>query len=639
MNSLISRLGRPLLWMVTLLLMAGLFHVSRGLYNIDEFIYLMSVEAMSDRHAFTILNGYETFGSDSLKLWFLVDGPRGLVPQYPAGLALAGAPLYALAGVKGVMLLNTLAAAATLWLTRRLACLLCESEGVATLAALLFAGGTFWLDYAYGVWPHALSSFFVLTSLVCVGEALRHERDASAWMMRAGLAAGVGLLFRVDGVLLLPALGMWLLVRARHPWRSSGALALGLLPGAGLASLINQVKFGVPNPLFYGRYDKGGIDPSSYLGMLVLVGAAVALLVMGRLSGWRPWRNRGVLALGGALLLITCAVTPLGAVAWRCLAGAYALLVDVRALETLGPAGTRSSQGVVSFFGVPKAALAQGMPWLGVVPALLVGLRHASVRPAVMFIVLVCGVWVLPFAARAWHGGLGSNMRYLLPLLPLLAILGAQAWHDLMVRVTRPMLMRLTVYGGAAGWLIGTSWELWYASGPGGAQQTLGTAMFYVIAIVSMFAAWQGAKDTMAARGALFAVAMGVGAASVFAYQDFMVTQSRRDFMSQSSDRLKLMPRPSLVVGYPDPLASHIGQADRLISVPDRLTGRIDPILLDRALTAGYRVFAQGGILPQIQRQAPHLRVRTVDACCQGGDLFELVTQPDSVRRGGDGPG
>ena len=72
--------------------------------------------------------------------------------------------------------------------------------------------------------------------------------------------------------------------------------------------------------------------------------------------------------------------------------------------------------------------------------AYLIGAGRGVQRRSVALVLVVAGLWALPFALRAWHGGLGSNMRYLLPLLPGLCALAAWA-RQRRSRVSRPLSM------------------------------------------------------------------------------------------------------------------------------------------------------------------------------------------------------
>ena len=87
----------------------------------------------------------------------MVNGPNGVAPQYPPGTAVLGAPLYGAFGIRGMILPNAVAAAATLWLVFALARRLTGDATLALGAVGLLAFDTYFLEYAYGIWPHAIA--------------------------------------------------------------------------------------------------------------------------------------------------------------------------------------------------------------------------------------------------------------------------------------------------------------------------------------------------------------------------------------------------------------------------------------------------------------------------------------------------
>ena len=111
---------RPLA-LIGALILAGALLVSDGYFTVDEFVYVLGAQAMAQNMSLVIENGFDTYGSENLKVWNVVIGPAGLVSQYPVGTAVIGAPLLLLFGVRGLIVLNALAAVGTLFLTRSLA--------------------------------------------------------------------------------------------------------------------------------------------------------------------------------------------------------------------------------------------------------------------------------------------------------------------------------------------------------------------------------------------------------------------------------------------------------------------------------------------------------------------------------------
>jgi hypothetical protein len=69
------------------------FVVSDGFLLVDEVVYFLGAQALATTGGFAIPNGFSDFASPDLRILLLSEGPGGLVPQYPAGTALAGAVL------------------------------------------------------------------------------------------------------------------------------------------------------------------------------------------------------------------------------------------------------------------------------------------------------------------------------------------------------------------------------------------------------------------------------------------------------------------------------------------------------------------------------------------------------------------
>ena len=156
----------------------------------------------------------------------------------------------------------------------------------------------------------------------------RTYRDA----ILSGLFAGAGMLFRLDAVLAVPAIGLIMVMFAPRFVRSSFFFGAGVLPSLALASWLNYLKFGTPNPFSYGS-SGGNTDLSAYgptscralrrLRRLLLLGeksdgGSIARQRSRRLSSW-------------AVRLLVIPATN----AWllRFWNGFLALVVDIRGVD------------------------------------------------------------------------------------------------------------------------------------------------------------------------------------------------------------------------------------------------------------------------------------------------------------------
>ena len=262
------------------------------------------------------------------------------------------------------------------------------------------------------------------------------RRDA----ILSGLFAGAGILFRLDAVLAVPAIGLILLIYAPRYLRSCFYFGLGVLPSIALASWLSYLKFGTANPLSYGQ-GGGSTDLAAHLPLLAALCIAFGALLLWRKSGWRPSRRTtavSLLVMGGVLLAIP-ATNALLLKFWN---GFVALVVDIRTVEDHRASVQPGPGGTVMFWFLAKKALGQSMPWIGLIAMLLTSGVAKDERRAVATLLIFTAVMTMPFILRSWHGGSGSNMRYFLPVLPALSIICARIVDDLWRSVPNAINLR-----------------------------------------------------------------------------------------------------------------------------------------------------------------------------------------------------
>ncbi len=643
------RAGSPaLLAVIALWWLAVALTAPVGLFNVDELIYAAAIHAMAAGPGVTIANGYSELGSDALRLWLMVEGPDGLVPQYPSGYALLAAPFYALMGLRGVLLLNALAAIGALVLTYRLSRRLYDDPRVATMAVVLLGLASFMPDYALAIWPHALSVLAVLAAVSFAIEAVEREgTDAQLHAALTGLVIGAGINLRVDTVLLLPAIGLWGLIFAAKPLRLVLPGVLGLVPGLALASLLNWQKFEVLSPISYGKSGQGTqVDPSGHpvLAMVVLVLLILATLL--RLPQVRrSLRQPVMIGAGIALAGLAVGLVPeLRAGFLRYATGAYALLMDIRGIEDPRPGVILREDGTLSFWGFWKKALGQSLPWLGILALLATRWRHlagrVSGRHLVLFL-LIGVVWLLPFARTAWHGGLGSNMRYLLPLVPMLAVLAAACWVDLVDRAKEQELPlgRWAGLGLLAGGVV-----LIAVAAP----RSPGDALAALQQIVPQWALAALAAATLATglshpRGRRIATAAAVAVAApamVLAILHGSILDPLANIVRRASFPATLLPdaataRPSLV--YAAVAEAHFGQLvspTGALANPGRVDEEVDVDLVRTALAQGYDVYVDSRVVAEaLVATDPELTFRArseAETRARGGPPLLVVERPSS---------
>ncbi|MFC2966793.1 hypothetical protein [Acidimangrovimonas pyrenivorans] len=638
MTAFAERHGTALLLVLSTCILAAVPLVSGGLFNIDEVIYLLGAKTLAASGHLGIANGYPSYGSEALKLWLLSAGADGLVPQYPVGTALAGAPLYAAFGSHGLIVLNAAAMAGTLFVTRGLARTLYGDEGSALLAPLLLVFGSFALEYAFGIWPHGVSTFCVAAALLLALRSLDAEgRAGIARAMGSGLLVGLGFLFRLDTVLVLPLIAACVVLLARRPVATLAAGVAGMLPGLAVAAWANMVKFGTPNPLSYGQPQGGGTSSSSYVGLGVALAMAGLLLVALRLFRRSLLRRRvalAVLAAVALVLVLALLLAPGVRQALERLAqGFYVLVLDIRPIHDSRPGVVHAADGTVGFWGLYKKALGQSLPWLGLLPALFA--RRWGLDAWRGHAILLGGalLWMLPFLPTEWHGGLGSNMRYFLPILPLLAVLVARIWTG----VLEPggLAARERWLWPLIGAALVVAWSRVLPSGLGGAEQILpgyalaGMAFLAALTCLPRSLGLATLALGLARRGALVTVGMALALGPLL---DLGAAQSRRIAIAREATQMLNLPAPALVIAPPEIMAPLIGRPGYLAAVPDRLSDEVDAGLVNRALDDGYKVFVANWLVPGLL--ASDRSVRVAAAGAGAGGTSRPVTE--IVRAGGD---
>lgn len=598
-----------MVWALSVLIVLTAIVSSSGLYNVDEFIYVAAADALSNG-SLAFENGVETFGSSDLKLWFFQVGPDGLMPQYPPGQAALGALLMPVLGVRWLILVNALASAATLFVTRSLARHMFNDERVALGAVLLLSVGTFWVEYAFGIWPHALTILSVTSATLFGLKAIdADQRGAVRYGLLAGVVIGAGVLVRFDTLLILPALAIIAALYARHRWAILLSGAVGLAPSIVVLSLVNNLKFGTFNPISYGQdatVESANTRVSSYLPAIIgLALVCVVLLLLWRLvgSGRLPRWSYGVAA--AVMVIATVSVAPLRDFIRDYLTGAWSILVDARTIDD-PRSGVIRDGDVLLFWGLVKKALGQSLPWLGVLLVLAAKPFTGQRRRMLTIALVILGIWTFPFLLTAWHGGLGSNMRYLLPVLPLICALGAAAFSELWELASGT---RKRALAGAGAGVAAVA--LWGVVGPAhlaGAQQIMATYLFLATVLACLLLVVVKDRRAMLAGVAFFLVTAGFSVSAIFCVFDTGVDQGKRYLNDRSSREMSPLPGPGLFHGPPEWFSFAIGRPEMIVGISSSTTGaEVDMELIREALDAGYGVYTHADTADELSRLEPDL--------------------------------
>lgn len=416
--------------LAALIAVTGSFLAPPSPFIVDGAVYLDMAEAMADRGDYHIAEAGLTDDAPTIAKHLTTEQNGRAYPQYPSGYAFIAAPFYALFGPSGLILINALSAVAAIWLTWRIASQFYDRQ-IANYAAFIFAFATFFLEYAFSMWPHALTTALSLGAVYAAAITAR-ERDSrrkNFTLFLSGFLIGAAINVRVDAILFAPVLFFWLRLFARpHDRIGPVFLMAGLVPGLLIAAYINLLKFGAFTPLTYGR-SEGADSIARYFPLMLGGGAFIAIAwvlnIQALLNRFAPlfMKRRTVCLL--TIVALAIAVT-LHKQLFNALYGIYVLVFNLQGHNAYLQAGVeRNEFGHLLFWGYPKKALIQSAPFA---PLILIPLidffRRRNVSPFALC-ALAVGAPLVFYGVNQWHGGGSYNMRYFLGALPFIAILSA----------------------------------------------------------------------------------------------------------------------------------------------------------------------------------------------------------------------
>lgn len=376
-----------------------------GVFTTDDDNYLINVLALRQGR-FTVAN---TEGlSPSRELLAFDPGPWSrAVDSTP--VASSAPPLYALLalpfswlGWRGLVALNTLAYLATIVMVFLHAQRYATEASTAWIAAAAFALGGFVIEYAQGVWPHALSIALCTAGIFAAGRVIENPRPSLAAAAGFLLALATGVRYQ-NAVILAVVAGGIALWSARR-WKALAAFVLAAAVPLAASAAINHIRLGSWNPISKGP---------GYLDVPLVEDSAGAV--------FNP------LVMFWARVVDFSVRPPLVGFSW----------------VTYDPV-----TGAHLMIGATlQKAMLQSAPWaiLGLILFALAWLPsfrmpEARRRQMRLLSLVTCAVLAtFAFAEVHRHEGLSFNQRYLLELLPLAAVGFAWALDGLQLSV-RPLL-------------------------------------------------------------------------------------------------------------------------------------------------------------------------------------------------------
>ncbi len=421
--------------LVVCVILCGWILYQPGVFSVDESHYLLAADAFAQRGSYSIENGFERYHARELLFFYTVvpDDVEhlGSVSTVPPFHAILATPFLWLFGFHGMFLLNLLAFAASCVAVRRLAGRLKPDGHFALIAAAVFALGSYGLEYALGIWPHALSQALVVWSMLIFVSA-SESSGRRAWMQAclAGLLLSVATGVRLQNIVWLPVF----MVMARWALKCSWPLLIwhlaGWIPPLAAYSLINLARLGTLNPFSYGTHSAvAGSLPVRFFvwmgghGWIVAIACvAAAALFWLRRKLRLSWLLAGILVTVAGALALSSELRAVSA-HWLSMASFHIIDSVFMPANSVSMGSTGNQLGQVLYGGVLKKGLLEVAPVLVLGLLILLGRKvHTTAPRALGFIAgtALLGAAVLPLIVSA--GGLCFNPRYLLEIVPGLLI-------------------------------------------------------------------------------------------------------------------------------------------------------------------------------------------------------------------------
>jgi hypothetical protein len=612
--------GERQLWLLSALILIAALLVSPGFFLVDEAVYHLGARALSDWGSLGIdTRDIEQFQSGKLTFRLLIDGPHGLTPQYPAGSAVLTAPLLPLIGDRAFILLNALAAVFMLFTVRAICLSQFKDERIARIAVVLLMAGTFWAEYAMGIWPHMVSAFLALQAYWFALRCLEGSEKGIRYALLSGLLAGSGMLFRLDAALAIAGIALILTMYAPRLLRSSLWFGAGILPSLALTSWLNYLKFGTANPFSYGK-SGGNLDVASYAPFLAVLCLGFALLILWRRAGTKI-NHRITISVLPILAGVFFVIPETRSWLLRFGDGFLALVVDLRTARLIN--GVNAGPGdTVMFWGLAKKALGQSMPWIGLMAIMVTGRIPANDRRVFATLLVMIATMTTPFILAEWHGGGCSNMRYFLPAVPLLCILCAKLWADVWQSIANPLVFTTLGIWLAVG--IGVTWSLMHPSGYVGVQQIVSTYVLLATAMVSIAAgaSWKFRQNARKLLITLLGAGFVLSMASALA--DFLTAQNRRASSQTISDTIAGLPPKALIIALPEWTTSKVGVNGFIVMDREPVDEPPDEGTIRKALKANYRVYTTSYLFHAPRDVPPGLEAVPTYNAYPGARMIEL---------------
>ncbi|MCX6776181.1 MAG: hypothetical protein NT130_05025 [Candidatus Micrarchaeota archaeon] len=354
-----------------------------GLYMIDEASYFLQASQLPQ--GFNVENGYPALKFRSIYIFPWWTNNDNLYPSFPGNYGFMAYPFFALFGLRGLFLLNTLSFSAILWIIYSVMHGLKYRDRWGIAAILIFSFCTFSPQYATAIWPHMLSALLVLAPfyLLLKERVTYWDTAISAFI----LALSIGIRY-TNAMFFLPLI---ILVIAKN--YKSLISFLSTLPALFLLAISNIIRFG--NPFSTG-----------YTPSYVNSETAIGVYSHGFFSG----------------ILMHLQIL-------------YKYIFDTQSFTNVDGIAMQST---VYADGLTKALL-QSSPFLSIC---LIGANKLWEDKKFDYLLVLCGIpimQILYYTTHTHHGGPIHNTRYLLEAIPPLVVLSVISLAEI-IRVSNKLI-------------------------------------------------------------------------------------------------------------------------------------------------------------------------------------------------------
>jgi hypothetical protein len=228
--------------------------VTPSAFTVDDLNYLITVLAARGGHV-TVAN---TEGLTPSRELLFFDPAAALRAVQSTPVAPATPPLYGPLAVpfswfgwRGLVALNTLSYLATIGAVFMYANRYASQPQTSWIAAGAFALGGYAIEYAQGLWPHALSFALCVAGIILAGRAVEGTALGLAAASGFSLGLATGIRYQNAAIVAAVATGIVFLAQSQR-WRTLWSFAVGAAVPLTAVSFINHSRLGSWNPISKG---------------------------------------------------------------------------------------------------------------------------------------------------------------------------------------------------------------------------------------------------------------------------------------------------------------------------------------------------------------------------------------------------